>query len=154
MRTPTRLLDNQTNCCTNCCTIASQNPLNCTKTAAQRLIFHNNIRKVGSFRNRQVSGSSPLVGSILSSPYHLFHCTLNSSWRVCLWIRKIKDALTRTCFEAALPCFNRIPFDPGADLLSSAMNLIGDSGYNSGQGCRIGFRLLMQSFRPYQTVQS
>ena len=26
-------------------------------------ILHNNIRKVGSFRNRQVSGSSPLVGS-------------------------------------------------------------------------------------------
>ena len=29
-----------------------------------------------------------------------------------------------------------------------------DSGHNSGQGCRIGFRLLMQSFRPCQRVQS
>ena len=43
--------------------MASQNPLNCTKTAAQRLIFHNNIRKVGSFRNRQVTSSTLVVGS-------------------------------------------------------------------------------------------
>ncbi len=34
---------------------------------SEPLMFHNNIRKVGSFRNRQVSGSSPLVGSILFS---------------------------------------------------------------------------------------
>jgi hypothetical protein len=31
---------------------------------------------------------------------------------------------------------------------------IGAGGHNSGQGCRIGFRLLLQSFRPCQTVQS
>jgi hypothetical protein len=30
-------------------------------------ILHNNVRKTESFRNRQVSGSSPLVGSILTS---------------------------------------------------------------------------------------
>jgi len=29
-------------------------------------ILHNNIRKVGSFRNRQVIGSIPILGSILS----------------------------------------------------------------------------------------
>jgi hypothetical protein len=29
-------------------------------------------------RNRQVSGSSPLVGSISSITYQPFHCTLNS----------------------------------------------------------------------------
>jgi hypothetical protein len=29
-------------------------------------------------RNRQVSGSSPLVGSIFSDTYKPFHCTLNS----------------------------------------------------------------------------
>ena len=69
------------------------------------------------------------------------------------WIRKIKDTLTRTCWRLRC-CINRIPSDPGADLLSCTVNLIGDSGHNSGQGCRIGFRLLMQSFRPCQTVQS
>jgi hypothetical protein len=69
------------------------------------------------------------------------------------WIRKIKDTLTRTCWRLRC-CINRIPPDPGADLLSCTVNLIGDSGHNSGQGCRIGFRLLMQSFRPCQTVQS
>jgi hypothetical protein len=41
-------------------------------------LLHNDIRKVGSFRNRQVSGSSPLVGSILSNTYKPFHCTSNS----------------------------------------------------------------------------
>jgi hypothetical protein len=45
---------------------------NCTKTAAHAPIFHNNIRKVGSFRNPQVSGSSPLVGSILLIGSSLF----------------------------------------------------------------------------------
>jgi hypothetical protein len=34
-------------------------------------ILHNNIRKVGSFRNRQVSGSSPLAGSILNLSFSL-----------------------------------------------------------------------------------
>ena len=40
----------------------------CSKTpqnALLRSISHNNIRKTGSIRNRQVSGSSPLVGPIL-----------------------------------------------------------------------------------------
>ncbi len=49
---------------------------------------------------------------------------------------------------------NRIPSDPGSDFLSGTVNLIGDSGHLSEQGCRIGFRLLLQSFRPCQTVQS
>src|SRR5258706_16154698 len=69
------------------------------------------------------------------------------------WIRKIKDTLTRTCWWLRC-CINRISSDPGADLLRCTVNLIGDSGHNSGRGCRIGFRLLMQSFRPCQTVQS
>ena len=51
---------------------------------SQRPIFHNNIRKVGSFRNRQVSGSSPLVGSILSITYRTFslHPQLVVTWFV------------------------------------------------------------------------
>src|ERR1700678_4140305 len=61
------------------------------------------------------------------------------------WIRKIKDTLTRTCWRLRC-CINRIPSDPGADLSSCTVNLIGDSGRNPGQGCRIGFRLLIQSF--------
>ena len=61
---------NARSCCTNCCTIASQNPLDCTKTAAQRLIFHNNIRKVGSFRNRQVTSSTLVVGSNITPILH------------------------------------------------------------------------------------
>ena len=39
----------------------------CSKTPQNALLqslSHNNIRKTGSIRNRQVSGSSPLVGSI------------------------------------------------------------------------------------------
>src|SRR5579863_1446240 len=42
----------------------------CSKTPQNTLlqsIPHNNIRKTGSIRNRQVSGSSPLVGSSLST---------------------------------------------------------------------------------------
>jgi|SRR5579864_424122 len=40
----------------------------------QSAILHNNIRKVGSFRNRQVIGSSPIVGSIicLITPFPTF----------------------------------------------------------------------------------
>jgi hypothetical protein len=63
-------------------------------------------------------------------PYHAAAC-----WRQRCWI-------------------NRSPSAPSADLLSLTVNLIGDSGHHSGQGYRIGFRLLMQSFRPCQTVQS
>ena len=66
------------------------------------------------------------------------------------WIRKIKDTLTRTCWRLRC-CINWIPSDPSADLLSCIVNLIGDNGHNSAQGCRIGFRLLMQSLRPCQT---
>ena len=51
------------NCCTNRCTMPDRNNPKHTETAAHRPIFHNNIRKVGSFRNRQVIGSSPIVGS-------------------------------------------------------------------------------------------
>jgi hypothetical protein len=69
------------------------------------------------------------------------------------WIRKIKDTLTRTCWRLRC-CITRIPYDPGPDFLSCAVSLIGDSGHHSEEGCRIGFPLLMQSFRPYQTVQS
>ena len=69
------------------------------------------------------------------------------------WIRRIKDTLTRTCWRLRC-CSSRIPSDPGADLLSCTVNFIGDSGHSSGQGCRIGSRLLMQSFLPCQTVQS
>lgn len=69
------------------------------------------------------------------------------------WIRKFKDTLTPTCWRQRC-CINRIPSAQSADLWSFAVNLIGDSGHNSGQGYRIGFRLLMQSFRPCQTVQS
>jgi hypothetical protein len=66
---------------------------------------------------------------------------------------RLRDTLTRTCWRLRC-CINRIPSDPGADLLSCTVHLIGDSGHNSGRGCRIGFRLLMLSFRPCQTVQS
>jgi hypothetical protein len=43
----------------------SQRPVT-HRNGVEAPILHNNIRKVGSFRNRQVSGSTPLVGSILS----------------------------------------------------------------------------------------
>src|SRR5580765_1849878 len=59
-------------------------------------------------------------------------------------IRKIEDTPTRTCWRLRC-CISRIPLDPGVDLLSCTVNLIGDSGHNSGRGCQIGFRLLMQS---------
>ena len=45
------------------------------------LIFHNNIHKAGSIRNRQVIGSSPIVGSILSITYSHFYSTLISLCR-------------------------------------------------------------------------
>jgi hypothetical protein len=45
------------------------------------LIFHNNIHKAGSIRNRQVIGSSPIVGSILSIIYSHFYCNLISLCR-------------------------------------------------------------------------
>ena len=41
----------------------------CSKTPQNALLqplSHNNIRKTESIRNRQVSGSSPLVGSIIT----------------------------------------------------------------------------------------
>ncbi len=53
----------------------------CSKTpqnALQQPLSHNNIRKTGSIRNRQVIGSSPIVGSILSITYNHSHCTLIS----------------------------------------------------------------------------
>ena len=59
-----RSLMNARSCCTNCCTIASQNTPKRTRTTLNHIIFHNNIRKVGSFRNRQVTSSTLVVGSI------------------------------------------------------------------------------------------
>jgi hypothetical protein len=43
-------------------------------------ISHNNIRKVGSFRNRQVSGSSPLVGSSLLKSVEISSPLLRICW--------------------------------------------------------------------------
>ena len=54
-------------CGTNCCTIALRNPLKRTKSY-EAPTFHNNTRKVRSFRTRQVSGTSPLVGSSFQIP--------------------------------------------------------------------------------------
>src|ERR1700730_3114539 len=51
-------------CCTNCCTEGAQEHPKTPKNACVPPTLHNNIRKTESFRNRQVSGSSPLVGSI------------------------------------------------------------------------------------------
>jgi hypothetical protein len=56
--------------CTNRCTIASQNTPKRARTTLNNIIFHNDIRKIESFRNRQVSGSSPLVGSSFSAFIH------------------------------------------------------------------------------------
>ena len=43
----------------------SQKRLKTAQNALVHSLSHNNIRKTGSIRNRQVSGSSPLVGSML-----------------------------------------------------------------------------------------
>src|SRR5437667_6544392 len=51
------------NCCTNCCTLGAQQPPKTPKNALKPPKFHNNIRKTGSFRNREVISSSPIVGS-------------------------------------------------------------------------------------------
>jgi hypothetical protein len=50
-------------CCTNCCTEGAQEHPKTPKNACMPPTLHNNIRKTESFRNRQVSGSTPLVGS-------------------------------------------------------------------------------------------
>ena len=50
-----------------------------------------------------------------------------------------------------LPRWTKLAFWFGFFHFFPPLNLI---GHNSGQGCRIGFRLLLQSFRPCQTVQS
>jgi hypothetical protein len=47
----------------------------------------------------------------------------------------IREHRTRCPGEIRNSKFNRIPSDPRADLLSCSVNLIGDSGHNSGQGC-------------------
>src|SRR5271157_6260471 len=73
---------NISECCTNCCTNPPpERPQ--TSWYAPEPIFNNNIRQAGSIRNRQVIGSSPIVGSIFSIAYrqsvhHLLHncCTL------------------------------------------------------------------------------
>ena len=49
-------------CCTNPPPERPKTPRN----APEPPIFHNNIHKAESFRNRQVIGSSPIVGSINS----------------------------------------------------------------------------------------
>ena len=51
-------------CCTNCCTNPPPERPKTTRNAPKPPIFHNNIHKAESFRNRQVIGSSPIVGSI------------------------------------------------------------------------------------------
>jgi hypothetical protein len=59
----------------------------CSKTPQNALLqtlSHNNIRKTGSIRNRQVSGSSPLVGSILSSTCDQFTATCCTTARAIL----------------------------------------------------------------------
>ena len=50
-------------CCTNCCTNPPPERPKTTRNAPEPPIFHNNIHKAESFRNRQVIGSSPIVGS-------------------------------------------------------------------------------------------
>jgi len=64
------------------------------------LTVHNNIRKVGSFRNRQVIGSSPIVGSMFSYAYqHSFQTsgsilgstTQNQRW----WLARHRAAKLR-----------------------------------------------------------
>ena len=50
-------------CCTNCCTNPHPERPKTTRNAPEPPIFHNNIHKAESFRNRQVIGSSPIVGS-------------------------------------------------------------------------------------------
>jgi hypothetical protein len=51
----------------------------CSKTPQNALlqsVSHNNIRKTGPIRNRQVCGSSPLVGSITYADLRSVHCDL------------------------------------------------------------------------------
>jgi len=50
-------------CCTNCCTKPPPERPKTPWNAPEPPIFHNNIHKAESFRNRQVIGSSPIVGS-------------------------------------------------------------------------------------------
>jgi hypothetical protein len=64
-------------------------------------------------------------------------------------LERLGTRSTRTCWRLRC-CISRISSDPAADLLGCTVKLIDDSVRNLGQGCRIGFRLLMQSFRPYQ----
>ena len=56
-------------CCTNCCTEGAQEHPKTPQNAYTPPILHNNIRKTESFRNRQVTSSTLVVGSILSSAY-------------------------------------------------------------------------------------
>src|ERR1019366_9349553 len=53
-------------CCTNCCTNPPPERPGTPINPLHSPIFHNNIHKAGSIRNRQVIGSSPIVGSIFS----------------------------------------------------------------------------------------
>jgi hypothetical protein len=59
------------NCCTKCCTNPPPEHPKTPLKPLQSPIFTNNIRKVEPFRNRQVIGSSPIVGSsnFLSKPH-------------------------------------------------------------------------------------
>jgi len=70
-------------CCTNCCTNPPPERPKTTRNAPEPPIFHNNIHKAESFRNRQVIGSSLIVASRFpivyrQSVHHLLHncCTL------------------------------------------------------------------------------
>ena|SRR5215475_3536731 len=49
------------NCCTRCCIKGAQEPRHASKLKNPTQL-HNNTHEVGSLRNRQVIGSSPIVG--------------------------------------------------------------------------------------------
>src|SRR5271157_2271636 len=65
-------------CCTNCCTNPPPERPKTPRNAPEPPIFHNNIHKAESFRNRPVGGSGPIVGSRFpvvyrQSVHHLLH---------------------------------------------------------------------------------
>jgi hypothetical protein len=57
-------------CCTNCCTEGTQEHPKTPQNACTPPTLHDNIRMVGSFRNRQVTSSTLVVGSIFFPAVH------------------------------------------------------------------------------------
>lgn len=91
-------------CCTNCCT---KPPLQRPRTLSNALvphISHNNIRKAGPFRNRQVTSSTLVVGSIVSITHFCRSAAASIHWDFPHQRRPDSGFPGERCWRALLGC--------------------------------------------------